>query len=187
MIAGPSCVGKSTLIARLRAGELPSLAARLGLTHDSPSVSVNVSELTGFRDLPVRQAVIHCCLAAQQHSWPEVTRALNTTDRADFLTLWESPDQLLRRGNKRFGSRVGRDLMTGRLPKARTAFRRLQETRHLFTHPAELWRLYTRWLGFCRQFDGSAHWIVRSLTPERPTSLDGWSLEVPFWDKTVVR
>ncbi len=108
LVAGPSCSGKSTLIRRLCAGELPEVAARLGMEEPAAWQCLLPNDLAGIAgsgDEPRGRVILHYDFL---RAWtggrmPDfgaegpLQLAAATAARTTLVTLWVPPDELHRR------------------------------------------------------------------------------------------
>jgi hypothetical protein len=184
VVAGPSCVGKSTVIARLLSGETPQLAQALGMTEPLAYELVHATE---WRRLETSHAAVLLHYELTRRSFLLARagrdRALLALDRArdiTFLTLWELPDEVERRFNAK-----ARIALTGharhlRIRSLWRTLRRFRTRRPYFAKPDRLWQLYTRWFAFTTAFAQSPHWVLRSST-HVPSVLIHAVPDVPFW------
>ena len=188
VIAGPSCVGKSTVVSRLIKGELPALAQSLGLLNAERFAVVHAAEFkkdTTPGDVS-GDVFLHYELTRTRFvkTGPQSDRALQILTHArriDFLTLWEDPDTIARR----FRAKVRRSLVDALLAlefrRARRVFERFLIRRRYFRDPQHMWALYCQWFEVCDTVPAASHWTFRS-SAERDHPRRLGSRARAFWD-----
>ncbi len=105
IIAGVSGVGKSTLIERIKQGELPDLSVQLGILSPSLYSCWQGEQLNGQAKTLDAQAILHydfLYIASIQSDINCLPDAVNTQTDITVLTLCASVDELQRRIYLRF-------------------------------------------------------------------------------------
>jgi hypothetical protein len=170
IVAGPTCVGKTTLLARLRNGELPTLASSLGLDAGSDSVFLDAVQVEGpmRRRKPERleRLVLHydTCRPARlglaDFVRDPVLDLLGEARRVAIVTLWATADELYRRTVERRerSLRGWKRLAASRTQVAEWARLELlyQERRQVLEH-------YESWLRFCTRYDAASHGYISGM------------------------
>jgi len=193
VMAGASCTGKSTLTERLLCGDLPDLGIALGFETTADYHVLHGSDWNGIEAARSDKVLLQYDLTADTPfaKQGEVTPgALDLLARArsiTLLTVWERPDELERRLERRFDDRggfpytVARTLIKGRPRRAWRSVRRLRQRRRLFSQPDQLWVLYQRWFSSCARLPAAEHWVIRSMSPDEVTKLPKPLPDAPFW------
>jgi hypothetical protein len=104
LIAGPSCSGKSTLIQRLCAGELPDVAARLRMGDPAAWQCLLPNDLTGFQGETLERVILHYDFLrpwiggrTTDYGAEGPLQLAGTAAEVTLVTLWVSPEELHRR------------------------------------------------------------------------------------------
>ncbi len=120
LVAGPSCSGKSTLIQRLYAGELPEMAARLRLGDVSAWRCALPNDLNDLATVAAGKVLLHYDFLrpwtggqTPDYGAEEPLRLAGTAAEVTLLTLWVPPAELHRRMAERRSAFV-RALLRGR-------------------------------------------------------------------------
>ncbi len=104
IVAGASCSGKSTLLRRMVRGELPAVAAQLGIESAAHPVTIDVTEWPS-PDRPIaRQLLVHydiCAQSLRRDGFNHIDDLAARSDRLAVLTLCVSPAELRRRNRAR--------------------------------------------------------------------------------------
>jgi hypothetical protein len=183
VIGGASCTGKTTLTERLLGGQLPALAAALGVDssaryHVLHGIDWNTVESADAQHILVQyDLTADTPLANHGRMHQAALDLLSRVQQVTILTVWEQPEELKRRLTQRFDERGGlpytivKKLRKGLVQRAWRSVQRFRERRRLFSETDALWALYQRWFQSCAHLPAAQHWIVRSTTPEHPTKL----------------
>jgi hypothetical protein len=188
LVAGPSCSGKSTLIQRLYAGELPEVAARLGMEEPAAWQCLLPNDLAGIQDEPRGRVILHydflrAWTGGRAPDFGAEGPLQLAAPRITLVTLWVPPDELHRRMAERRSAFLaallrGRPwdsetLRTGRRtsgppPDRRRSLRKtwaiVRELRRLgqkvrsYRRPGEVEALYDAWLSFWAA-RRAEHWV----------------------------
>ncbi len=171
IIAGPSCVGKTTLIQKLREGKLSDLQKKLNL-HDLESwVFLDAWQVEGFIGLGYRNLVLHYDILRlldyniQGYQMDIALNFLRYADQLEMLTMWEFPDTLLDRCRKRQRKNY-RNLRKCRVRLFFDRHHRLKQKIRLYQKPDALLEWYAKWFDFCMSIPVSDHFVVHSQYPE---------------------
>lgn len=174
VIAGVSCVGKSTLLAsvtRLGSEALPAAlrwpaGARVAFLNDIGSQPI------GGGVSPADTMILHYDIfrpvtgyGSLDFSVDPMLAVLNRADTIKVLTLWEEPGILRERARIR-RARLWRRLLTVRRFSARLLqFRAARNRRAImgpwYADPARLRELYDAWFEFCRERNLIEHWVAQ--------------------------
>lgn len=164
VVAGPSHVGKSTLIASLLRGDMPRLAAALGMDPKEYSL-VRASEWRRLTQTSCKAVLLHYDLTRKPFlvhgTMDGALGVLNGAQTVSFLTLWAPPEELARRFDSEFRAGIAADLRRLQIRRARRTFHNYRVRRPVFKTPDLMWGLYERWFDFTRRFDRSLHWVMR--------------------------
>jgi len=182
VIAGPTCVGKTTLARGLRENARPHLERTLGL---APGSSYRLVEAKGWRSLEPAGCdalVLHYDFGRSRFSGFARDRALSLLDRAQdlvFLTLWERPEEI----EERFRRRRQRVLIHLFRLRFRSAWRSFCWFRcHRALAPRDrIWSLYQSWFAYCGDRDRATHWVLRPTAEDTPRRLSV-TPSSPFWE-----
>lgn len=178
VVAGVSCVGKTTLLRALEEGRDPVwMPAGIGPV-EPPALVCNAIDLDA--DLAERSAgrtvFLHYDLfrpitfhgGAGFADDPPLA-LLGRARRLTVVTLWEPPEVLRRRAVVRrrrlFLKKLGRRPYVSRLRENLADWRAARHRRALmqpvFDDPEALWGLYRDWFRFCAEAGVTRHWMVR--------------------------
>jgi hypothetical protein len=196
VVSGPSCVGKTTFIARIKAE--PSLRAHFGLDgipawisdadqlrsllrgDHSPDLVPCLYELrTGQMFLTYD----HNMLWIRGHVTYDRDRSLRelgSSSEVVVVTMWEHPVVLLHRCDNRIRELLVRLARLRRFRKHLNRLRLHLKMRSFYAKPSAVWRQYCRWFAFCDARALTAHWIVRSTGPGEIVEWSGGS--EPLWE-----
>jgi hypothetical protein len=188
VIAGPSCVGKSTVVSRLIKGELPALAESLGVMHPETFAVVHAAafkrdrspaEMTG--DVFLHYELTRTRFVKTGAQSDHALHILDQARRIDFLTLWEDPQTIA----MRFRAKVRRSMVDAlvrlEFRLARRVCERFLIRRRYFADPKQMWALYCQWFDACDKIPAASHWTFRSSQErEPPRRLD--SRAHAFWE-----
>ena len=171
IIAGPSCVGKTTLIQKLREGKLPDLQKHLNL-HDLESwVFLDAWQVEGFIGLGHRNLVLHYDILRLLdynilgYQMDTALNFLRDVNQVEMLTLWEFSDTLLDRCRRRWRKNF-RNLKKFRLRLFFGRHHRLKQKIYLYQNPETLLEWYAKWFDFCMSIPVSDHFVAHSQYPE---------------------
>jgi hypothetical protein len=171
IIAGPSCVGKTTLIQKLREGKLSDLQKQLNL-HDLESWDfLDAWQIADFIWLGHRNLVLHYdILRLFDHNIPgyQMDTALHFlwyADQVEMLTLWEFPATLLDRCRRRQRKNY-RNLKKCRVRLFFDRHHRLKQKIRLYQNSEVLLEWYDKWFDFCMSIPVTGHFVAHSQYPE---------------------
>jgi SAM-dependent methyltransferase len=149
VVAGPTSVGKSSLIAKLKEGQLPEIARVLGLDRSVRWQEIGPRSIHTLSESVVDGYILHYDFlrpyyrSAKTHDREDAFDLLETARRVTFVTLIARPEELRRR-------------IDANEIRPRTRFGIYRGSgRHLtirkdYENPARIRFLYDRWLDFCR-------------------------------------
>lgn len=176
IVAGPTCVGKTTLLGRLRNGELPSIARSLGLDAGSDPVFLDAVQIDVLirsrRRQRLERLVLHydTCRPARlglaDFAGDPVLGVLDEARRVVIMTLWATADELHRRivQRRKQSLRGWKRLAVSR--KRVAEWTRLEQR---YQKPRQLLEHYEAWLRFCARYAAAPHGFVSGM--ERSPSL----------------
>lgn len=171
IVAGPSCAGKTTLINRLRKGELPLLQKNLKMLDLHGWYYKDAWQLkTFFAEGPI-DLILHYDILRlmdkniQSYDIDPVFHVLQTAREVMVLTLWECPETLLQRCRQRQWKNFC-NLKKGKFRYFFKRFKRLNRKSGLYKNPKAMAQWYKRWFDFCLEVDSLQHVIVQSHNPE---------------------
>ncbi len=170
MIAGPSGVGKTTLIERLQEGNLPSLCEKLELGDTALWKYVTIKELLTITDSMVDQMLLEYNLnrvwksyAAYGYIDERHLQILDTSKEIILITLWASPETLrhriITRTVKGLFWTFGLNSIHLKLHILRS-FHKTRKRYRLYKNPHYVYSLYSEWFTFCKRRKLKAHWII---------------------------
>lgn len=179
VIAGPSSAGKSTLIKRLRGGELPQIEERIGFSLSGVRVASG-RNLPRVREAQFDRLIFHYDFlrprwrSACVYERDEALDILACAKEITFVTIWTPPDVLLRQFEQD-------ELKLGGKRPVRWKIRRHNIVREQYRNPANVYGFYKDWFAFCRGRPGK-HIVVSFEGGLQFYSPDEWeqrSLEKP--------
>ena len=181
IVAGPSCVGKTSLLNSLQHGPMPRLPDRLQIGDIASWTFAYTKELRKEDRSHVDRMILHYDMGRY---WKRNFRAsfkedtpLDILDRSSeiyILTLWAPPGVLLQRYRSRilrgYGSRLMRRPLTTLYGLAtfvsEGGLRRYRRMKQFYKRPAALRCLYEKWFAFCEMYDLREHWVVDTVEEE---------------------
>lgn len=198
LVSGPSCVGKTTFLERVKLSSL--LRFRLGLEYRPSwvSSSADLRRLVGMDGSPYLVPCLYesrsghlfvtydhnmrWILSRWTYAGDPGLRELLLTREIVLVTMWEHPTVLRHRCDGRIRASFFR---LARLRRFRKQVHRLRlhvRMRAFYARPSELWVQYCEWFAFCSAYDPVDHWVVRSTEPDR---IAAWSEHSePLWERT---
>lgn len=162
VIAGPPCVGKTTLVARIRGGGLSSLCGQIGIRDPTLWMYRDATELARMPEA-VDRLVVHYDFMAQRlpHGYRYLPEMIARAETVVFLTLSTSPDILRRRSRARlaggFTSLFHNPL---RAPERFARLRRIWKRHRALRQSPRVVRLYEDWFDFTSTYPTAPHWVV---------------------------
>jgi 2-polyprenyl-3-methyl-5-hydroxy-6-metoxy-1,4-benzoquinol methylase len=167
VVAGPTSAGKSTLIEKLLAGQIPDVAQRLAIPDLQKWPVVQAREMVELSGSTFGNIVLHYDFlrpsARGLHSYEkdEALHVLRAADRISIVTLLVPPERLVRQ------------LTEGEINHKRKVRARHRDLLKTYSDPARVVEFYRRWFAFCERFDSKiqTHLIVefdRQTTFHRP-------------------
>lgn len=163
VIAGPSCSGKSTLIAALQRGELPELQKALEIEDPLDWAYVHALGLPQLSGMYAEKLVLHYDFKAQQspNGYRFLAGLLRNSDNAVFLTLQVKSEVLMKRNWSRLILVMGIFIRRPRDPlRLARRLRNLARRHLLYRNPHAVTDLYGRWFGFCSACGDHMHWVL---------------------------
>ncbi len=171
LFAGPPGSGKSTTIKKLQTRNLPLLSEQLEIDDPSLWRCIQARDLHKVHDLQIDQVIFHYDFLRQWRSksfhqgykedgWLSI---LDMADEITFVTLWATPETLIRRLQLREMSLRKSLLKPLNFHTALRRERRLRTTRklqQLCSDLPELLLQYDKWFKFCGIYSAKAHWIM---------------------------
>lgn len=172
VIAGASCVGKSTLIDALRGGKHPRLAAVLGLTDPENWVFQNARRTAGAAAPPAaRHLVLHYDIVrpVMERSFasfdddPGLAPAVDALDLC-ICTMWGAGDLLRTRATLKTRRRARIDVTALRTPvQWWMRNRRMRMVRNWYRDDDFIRERYQQWFGFVESMSrGLLHLVVNA-------------------------
>lgn len=171
IVAGPSCVWKTTLIQRLRRGELPTLRRILGVGSLQGWDFKDAWQIPGTSTAGAFRLVLHYDILRpmdddiRSFDRDPVFDLLGTGAVVTLLTLVESPNVLLLRCRQR-RNQTFRYLKKMRLPTFYKRFKRLHRKCRLYKNPPAVTGWYDKWFDFCGTLGPIEHFVAYGSCPE---------------------
>jgi len=162
VIAGLPCSGKSTLIAALQRGELPTLQQKLAIDDPLDWAYIQACDLPTLKGLYARKLVLHYDILAQRSptGYRFIAGLLRNTDQAVFLTLRAESKILIARNRLRLREIV--QVCIRHAAYRRQVIRRLRNilNRYLiYRNRRAVFDLYFHWFSFCMDCGNHTHWV----------------------------
>lgn len=186
VIAGPSCVGKSTLIDRLRQGELPALAAALQLDDPERWVYLNARRSAaatrtpaGSQGIVLHYDILRPLMERRVRSFgqdPGLARAL-AAPHLRLCTMWGSADLLRRRSALKSVRRAVTDSIASPTPLHWwMRSRRMRAIRTRYRDDRYIEARYEQWMRFARSIHRPhEHFVIDADRAEHaPMELRQW-------------
>ena len=157
VVAGPSSAGKSTLIRRLRRGELPQIEELIGFSLSGVRVASG-RNLPRLREAQLDRLIFHYDFlrprwrSACIYERDEALDILDCANEVTFVTIWTPPDVLLRQFEQDEPPPGGKRLVAWKI-------RRHNIVHERYRNPANVYSFYKDWFGFCRARPGK-HVVV---------------------------
>ena len=186
VVAGPTCVGKSTLMSQLLQGELRDLTDSLGMESGVVYELFHAAEWKRLVQASRRAVLLHFELTRPQFQkrgeHDSALQVLGNARRVSFLTLWERPEIIESRFRVRVRQVLVEHVQGLRLWLAWRRHRRFQERRPFVENEERMWWLYRQWFGFAERFSGAPHQVVRSSAPHEFRAATAVVRELPLWN-----
>jgi len=163
VIAGLPCAGKTTLLSRMREGEYPSLCQQLRLDDPLLWTYVNAVQLPEISHSTVEQMVLHYDIYTQRSpkGYDSLSELMSKSDNIVLLTLWTSPEILLRRSRSRLiRTFIALVLRPKEYRSVRSHLRGHWQLQLVYRDSLRVLRLYHKWFEFCRVCCLPTHWIL---------------------------
>lgn len=173
LVAGPSCVGKTTLMKKLRRGLLPDLQNRLKMGDLACWHFRDAMHMSDYPETEIPNLVLHYdILRLMDQGFPDyasdpVLGRLASCGELLILTLRERPEVLCRRCLQR-RRRTWSLLTRGCFRLFYQRYRRLGRKCRMYSAPSEVMALYENWFGFCSTLAATEHLVAHSFHPEKP-------------------
>ena len=174
IIAGPIAVGKSTLLERLRQGDVPHLCGQLGIDLPSSYLYLDAVELLQVRQSSVDRLVLHYDFLSQyspRGGFAHLSDLIGRACSVIVLTLCTSSEVLFQRTTSRLTKTFASFLCgfgTHRAKKLLGQWR----TRETYRSASNLFALYEEWSEFIEECSVAKHLILdqasSSVTMTRP-------------------
>jgi hypothetical protein len=167
IIAGPSCVGKSTLIDRIQDGKLPLLCDQLGLDNSLSYTFISASKLPKLSQSIIKRLVVHYDFYRQKtpDGFNYFSELVKKYDTITILTLWTSSEILLLRERSRVIRAVFLLFISPRFKRIHSLGYRWQRYQ-FYRDPFKVDSLYDRWFKFLNRHCTAPHWLIDSTTIE---------------------
>jgi len=161
IIAGTACVGKTTLIKKIRHGDCNGLCEQLGI--ENPFMALLRSELSQIRQPIVERLVLHYDFSGKDSrngEYRELCELISKSDNVTILTLCTSNKILSQRITLRL-----RQVFHRRCPHPRRDIFILWKKRRVFRDIFKVVALYKRWFKFVNGINVTDHLLVDTTKP----------------------
>jgi energy-coupling factor transporter ATP-binding protein EcfA2 len=172
LVAGPSCVGKSTLIKKLQEGTETLLSEKVELGDPASWTYSEGARLHKIHEPHVDRMIFHYDILRpwklnidQGYEGDESLRILDTSEAITFVTLWATPQALIQRLRSREADLIRKTLSFRNIRSKWQKFRdlhKLWKRQKLYTNTLELFSFYDKWFEFCNTYILKAHWIINT-------------------------
>ena len=163
IVAGPSCVGKTTLVKRIQEGGATSLSEQLGIDDPYSWNYVEAAQLSKVSESFVERMIV---LYGIKPYFREVNESvlgiLNTSDELTILTLFAPAQVLLQRMKRRDFPRLLSLISRGRFRKSLSLLWRIRRRRQVYVDQRELLLLFDKWIEFCDTLGAKSHWVMNT-------------------------
>lgn len=162
ILGGPSCIGKSYLIKKIRRGELPFVCEQLGISSDTPSVEAGaLSQGEGYYP----RMILHYDFVRQMRGGRirMLPEAVDVSERVTYVTLVATRRALRHRVRKRLKRHLY-GILHGSWPEVRYGARFLPSL-PIYFNPRGLDALYQRWYDFIAAHPGE-RWTLDTSTDQ---------------------
>ena len=180
IVAGPTCVGKSTLMDAMRAGEERAVAGRLGLDDVTEWKFLSARKLYKRGEISGDKVVLHYDMTRRfSFAEDQVIDLIGQVQNISVLTLWSAPATCLARVKER-KRRIEANLhrRAFRPIHMLTALRRLGRLARLcdlFETAPLLIQRYQEWFDHLAYFPLDQHWLCAPREAgERLSALEDW-------------
>jgi len=165
--AGPSGIGKTTLIQGLQEGRFPELAEQFELGDPSSWNCIVAAHLHRVSSSQMDCVFFHYDLTRpwRGHRSYEDEQPLGILDRANeitFVTLWATHQAFIQRRRSRQVSRLLKSIKSRNFRKLSFQIRLFKKHWQLYKNPSELLLQYDKWFKFSSRYNAKAHWIVNN-------------------------
>jgi hypothetical protein len=142
IIAGPSAVGKTTILNKIKSGEAPNLCDQLSIDLPSSYRYIEGRELYTIRGLSIDRLILHYDFMYQYapiSGFNYLTELINHSNHISVLTLYTSSDILLQRIISRLVKQKSLH------PPHATKIDHLQKIYNIYKHPYLIIELFEKW------------------------------------------
>jgi hypothetical protein len=189
IIAGASCVGKTTLlktlmskdrtwlrdVAKIGAEDAPEMyEARDWNRQLPPSITTSTSLVHYELTRPLLMG-LHC-----YDDDRALRRILSSGRSITIVTAWEPPAILRARAKARSHEIVWQLLRSRNLRRFKRRMKRRRTIRAVYA-PDALWAMYRDWIAYCRNQCMDRHWTVRPSVPASLAECRGAHSDRPLW------
>ncbi len=172
VVGGPVSSGKTTLVERLTAGELPEVAARARIGDPAGWTRISAGWLPELTEPAIDRLLLHYdflrpyLASAKTHDRDEALDVLETAERLTFVTIWTPPE------------RLRRQLLASEIePKTRLGVyrgkSRMLKIQRDYASPARIREHYRQWFDYART-KSDDHVVVELSDPVRLYTIDEW-------------
>ncbi len=173
IVGGPSSVGKSSLLTKMRQGDLPNLCDQLCINLPFSHLYLHARELPHIRQSFIEQLVLHYDFLqqySQRGGFAYLSDLISRSCNVDVLTLYTSPGVLLQRISARF-TKVSTSFLLEPKPNKANKLARLRKKRELYRCPSNLFTLYEEWLVFIEKSGVAKHLIMDTTNSDVMTAI----------------
>jgi hypothetical protein len=172
VIAGPTCAGKTTLIDRFRAGNLPSFSETLHIEHPSRWKAVTAIDMEIYSEPEVDHLILHYDIvyrlrSIRHYREDHALSVLVAAKKINLITLWATPEILISRLKSRRTQVIRESLISMRPFRIYGALHRWRNISSLLfklnNTPEYIESVYDNWFDYCEEIETDSHWLINCL------------------------
>lgn len=167
VFAGPSCVGKTTIINRMMTGDYKQLTQRLEIDNILQWNSIEAIQWYKHADKLGSKIILHYDILRPHIKYTNGAYAddnslngINSYKNITMITLWATTDILLRRLNNRKIALENQQVPIVNLPIKWSRKRRFKKVSNLYKNPTQVINHYNQWMQFTKTLKLKTHWIL---------------------------
>ncbi len=174
ILGGPSCVGKSTLLARIQRGDCPHLCAQLGIDQPASWEHIGANRIPAICQPVVERLFVHqdiYGLFLDVKSQANLREIITESDRCTTVTLYASMTALKLRLRQRLSSKIReywlhRSDLFGHIRRIPEVGRIQLAKRRVYSDTSRLMQVYDLWFEQIVISGTSCHFAINTTEPD---------------------
>ncbi len=169
IIAGPTCAGKSTLIERLREGNLPSISETLHIEHPSRWKTITAINMESYSAPDIDRLILHYDIvyrlrSIRHYGEDSALSVIASPNLIKIVTLWATAEILISRLKARRIQVIRESLISMRPFRIYGALHRWRIISSLLfklnNNPDYLESVYNNWFDYCEEIKAESHLLI---------------------------